>query len=117
MGFFWTPEDREPRSRGTGGKWDGTPVVVEVMGIVLYAHIKTAYFSTENSSSLEADNHFKPSPRPRSMLKRHNHKEEKEGLGEDKTTALREELEARSAPSPLPKLSDRQLEAEKKSLS
>ncbi|XP_002924383.1 microtubule-associated protein 9 isoform X1 [Ailuropoda melanoleuca] len=73
--------------------------------------------SSENSSSLEADNHFKPSPRPRSMLKRHNHKEEKEGLGEDKTTALREELEARSAPSPLPKLSDRQLEAEKKSFS
>uniref|UniRef100_A0A452S655 Microtubule associated protein 9 n=1 Tax=Ursus americanus TaxID=9643 RepID=A0A452S655_URSAM len=73
--------------------------------------------SSENSSSLEADNHFKPSPRPRSMLKKHNHKEEKEGLGEDKTTALREELEAHSAPSPLPKLSDRQLEAEKKSFS
>ncbi|XP_032718768.1 microtubule-associated protein 9 isoform X2 [Lontra canadensis] len=70
--------------------------------------------SSENSSSLEADKHFKPLPRPRSMLKKHSHGEEKDGLGKDETTALHEELEAHSAPSPFPKLSDRQLEAVKK---
>eukprot|EP00071_Canis_lupus_P025689 XP_022259246.1 microtubule-associated protein 9 isoform X2 [Canis lupus familiaris] len=70
--------------------------------------------SSENNSSPEANNHFKPSPRPRSMLKKHSHGEEKDGPGEGKTPALREELEARSAPSPLPKLNDGQLEAEKK---
>ncbi|XP_040327654.1 microtubule-associated protein 9 isoform X1 [Herpailurus yagouaroundi] len=73
--------------------------------------------SSENNSSLEADNHFRPSPRPRSMLKTHSHKEEKDGPGEDKTTALREELEPHSAPSPLPVLNDGQLEAEKKAFS
>ncbi|XP_032188602.1 microtubule-associated protein 9 [Mustela erminea] len=70
--------------------------------------------SSENGSSLEADKHFKPLPRPRSMLKNHSHREEKDGLGKDETTALHEELEAHSAPSPFPKLSDRQLEAMKK---
>lgn len=79
-----------------------------------YAHLKMVYFSTENGSSLEADKHFKPLPRPRSMLKKHSHREEKDGLGKDETTALHEELEAHSAPSPFPKLSDRQLEAMKK---
>ena len=76
--------------------------------------LETWYFSTENNSSPEANNHFKPSPRPRSMLKKHSHGEEKDGPGEGKTPALCEELEARSAPSPLPKLNDGQLEAEKK---
>ncbi|XP_041595073.1 microtubule-associated protein 9 [Vulpes lagopus] len=70
--------------------------------------------SSENNSSPEANNHIKPSPRPRSMLKKHSHGEEKDGLGEGGSPALREELEARSAPSPLPKLNDRHLEAEKK---
>lgn len=51
------------------------------------------------------------------MLKTHSHKEEKDGPGEDKTTALREELEPHSAPSPLPALNDGQLEAEKKAFS
>uniref|UniRef100_A0A673STE2 Microtubule associated protein 9 n=1 Tax=Suricata suricatta TaxID=37032 RepID=A0A673STE2_SURSU len=73
--------------------------------------------SSEHSSSLEADSHFKPSPRPRTMLKTHSPREEKDGPGEDKTTARHEELEAHSAPSPLPALNDRQLEAEKKAFS
>lgn len=81
------------------------------------AHLKTLYFLAEKNSNLEADNHFRPSPRPRSMLKTHSHKEEKDGPGEDKTTALREELEPHSAPSPLPALNDGQLEAEKKAFS
>ncbi|XP_039075074.1 microtubule-associated protein 9 [Hyaena hyaena] len=72
---------------------------------------------SERSSSLEAGNHFKPLPRPRTMLKTHSHREEKEGPGEGETTALREELEAHSASSPLPALDDRQLEAEKKTFS
>ncbi|KAF3818556.1 hypothetical protein GH733_011973 [Mirounga leonina] len=71
----------------------------------------------ESSRDLEANNPFKPSPRPRSMLKKHSPGDVKEGLGEDKTTALHEQLEAHSAPPPLPKLSDSQLEAEKKSFS
>ncbi|XP_059868214.1 microtubule-associated protein 9-like isoform X3 [Delphinus delphis] len=77
--------------------------------------IKSA--SSENNSSLEADNHFKPSPRPRSMLKKHSHREEKDRLGEDKDTALHEELEAYSAPSFLPRLNGRQPEAEKNAFS
>lgn len=75
------------------------------------------YFSAENNSSLEADNHFKPSPRPRSMLKKHSHREEKDRLGEDKDTALHEELEAYSAPSFLLRLNGRQPEAEKNAFS
>ncbi|XP_060155588.1 microtubule-associated protein 9 isoform X3 [Globicephala melas] len=77
--------------------------------------IKSA--SSENNSSLEEDNHFKPSPRPRSMLKKHSHREEKDRLGEDKDTALHEELEAYSAPSFLPRLNGRQPEAEKNAFS
>ncbi|XP_057585176.1 microtubule-associated protein 9 [Hippopotamus amphibius kiboko] len=68
--------------------------------------------SSENNSTLEADNHFKPSPRPRSMLKKHSHREEKDGLGGDKETALHEELEAHSVPSVLPRLNGRQPDAE-----
>ncbi|XP_032488250.1 microtubule-associated protein 9-like isoform X4 [Phocoena sinus] len=77
--------------------------------------IKSA--SSENNSSLEADNHLKPSPRPRSMLKKHSHREEKDRLGEDTDTALHEELEAYSAPSFLPRLNGRQPEAEKNAFS
>ncbi|KAM9086380.1 microtubule-associated protein 9 isoform 5-T5 [Megaptera novaeangliae] len=73
--------------------------------------------SSENNSSLEADNHFKPSPRPRSMLKKHSHREEKDSLGEDKDTALHEELEAHSAHSFLSSLNGRQPEAEKNAFS
>ncbi|XP_016048904.1 microtubule-associated protein 9 isoform X2 [Erinaceus europaeus] len=67
--------------------------------------------SSEYSSSLEADNHFKPSPRPRSLLVKHSHREEKDGPGEEKET---EEPEARSVPLPLPRLNGRTLTAEKK---
>ncbi|XP_070271532.1 microtubule-associated protein 9 isoform X3 [Myotis yumanensis] len=68
--------------------------------------------ASENSSSLEAENHFTPLPRPRSMLKKHRLQEEKDGLGEERETALREELEAHPAPSSLPEPKDRQPEAE-----
>lgn len=91
--------------------------VVEAMVIFLYTHLKTFYFSAENSSSLEADNHFKPSPRPRSMLKKRSLREEKAGLGEDKEAALHEELAARSAPLPLARLNGGHLGAEKQAFS
>ncbi|XP_012639083.1 microtubule-associated protein 9 isoform X2 [Microcebus murinus] len=73
--------------------------------------------SSENSSSFETDDHFKPSPRPRRMLKKNSHVEEKDRLEEDKETTLSEELELHSTPSPLPRLNGRQLEAEKKAFS
>lgn len=50
------------------------------------------------------------------MLKKHSHGEEKDGLGEEKEAALCEEVEARSAPLPLPRLRGRQLEAERKAV-
>uniref|UniRef100_A0A2K6JVT9 Microtubule associated protein 9 n=2 Tax=Rhinopithecus TaxID=542827 RepID=A0A2K6JVT9_RHIBE len=68
--------------------------------------------SSENNS-LDTDDHFKPSPRPRSMLKKNSHREEKDGLG-DKETALCEELELHSAPSSSPIPNGTQVEAEKK---
>ncbi|XP_050647229.1 microtubule-associated protein 9 isoform X2 [Macaca thibetana thibetana] len=71
--------------------------------------------SSENNS-LDTDDHFKPSPRPRSMLKRNSHREEKDGL-EDKETALSEELELHSAPSSPPIPNGTQVEAEKKAFS
>ncbi|XP_063116965.1 microtubule-associated protein 9 isoform X2 [Cavia porcellus] len=67
--------------------------------------------SSETSSSLEADRHFRPSPRPRSLLRKSSHVEEKEESGEEKETALREDVD--HAPSSLPELGVRQLEAEK----
>ncbi|KAM5159522.1 microtubule-associated protein 9 [Callospermophilus lateralis] len=70
--------------------------------------------SAENSSSLETDDHFKPLPLPRSLLRKSRHVEEKERLGEDKETALSEDFN--SAPS-LPSLDGRQLEAEEKTFS
>ncbi|XP_011825874.1 PREDICTED: microtubule-associated protein 9 isoform X2 [Mandrillus leucophaeus] len=71
--------------------------------------------SSENNS-LDTDDHFKPSPRPRSMLKRNSHREEKDGL-EDKETAFSEELELHSAPSSPPIPNGTQVEAEKKAFS
>uniref|UniRef100_A0A8D2FGB3 Microtubule associated protein 9 n=1 Tax=Theropithecus gelada TaxID=9565 RepID=A0A8D2FGB3_THEGE len=71
--------------------------------------------SSENNS-LDTDDHFKPSPRPRSMLKRNSHREEKDRL-EDKETALSEELELHSAPSSPPIPNGTQVEAEKKAFS
>lgn len=66
--------------------------------------------SAENSIP-ETDARFKPSPRPRSMLKKSSHVEEKEKLGEEKETTLGDHLEL--APSFLPGLSVRPLKAEK----
>lgn len=51
------------------------------------------------------------------MLKKQSHREEKEALGEEKETALHEELEAHCAPLSLPRLNGRQLEAEEKAFS
>ncbi|XP_054546069.1 microtubule-associated protein 9 isoform X3 [Talpa occidentalis] len=74
------------------------------------------------NSCLEADNHLKPSPRPRSLLKKHNQREEKVGL-EDKETALPEECkeweesEAQPTPLPPPRLKGRQVEPEEKTCS
>lgn len=73
--------------------------------------------SSGNNNSLEADNHFEPSPRPRSMLKKHNHREGKDGQGEDKETALHEELEVLSAPPYLSRPNGRQSEAENNAVS
>uniref|UniRef100_A0A4X1U8Z5 Microtubule-associated protein 9 n=1 Tax=Sus scrofa TaxID=9823 RepID=A0A4X1U8Z5_PIG len=58
-----------------------------------------------------------PSPRPRSMLKKHNHREGKDGQGEDKETALHEELEVLSAPPYLSRPNGRQSEAENNAVS
>ncbi|KAM7142529.1 microtubule-associated protein 9 isoform 3-T4 [Molossus nigricans] len=73
--------------------------------------------SSGNSSSLEAENHFTPSPRPRSLLKRHSLREDKGGPGEEKETTLCDELETHSASSSLLGPNDRQREAEKKAFS
>ncbi|XP_045058655.2 microtubule-associated protein 9 isoform X3 [Desmodus rotundus] len=73
--------------------------------------------SSENSSSHEAEKHFIPLPRPRSMLKKRSLGEEKDRQGEEKETALHEELEVQAAPVSLPGPSDRQLGDEKKAIS
>ncbi|XP_070625052.1 microtubule-associated protein 9 isoform X6 [Bos indicus] len=73
--------------------------------------------SSENNSSLEADSQFKPSPRPRSMLKKHNHGEKKDSLGNNKETVPHEDLEGHSTPSFLPRPNGRQPEAERNAFS
>ncbi|XP_003803051.1 microtubule-associated protein 9 [Otolemur garnettii] len=73
--------------------------------------------SSENGSNFETGDHFKPSPRPRSMLKKNSHVEEKDRFGEDKETALNEELQSYSVPSSLSRLNDLQLEAKKETYS
>ncbi|KAM9677350.1 LOW QUALITY PROTEIN: microtubule-associated protein 9 [Trichechus inunguis] len=63
-------------------------------------------FGSENNS-LDTDAHFKPSPQPRSMLKKNSPGEEKNILGEDKEVILGEELRSHSAPCSLPKVEKR----------
>ena len=75
------------------------------------------FFPAENSSSHEAEKHFITLPRPRSMLKKRSLGEEKDRQGEEKETALHEELEVQAAPVSLPGPSDRQLGDEKKAIS
>ncbi|KAM8766007.1 microtubule-associated protein 9 isoform 2-T3 [Rhynchonycteris naso] len=79
--------------------------------------LSVRHTSSEKSSSFEGENPVTPTPRPRSLLKRHSIGEDKEGRGEEKETALREGLEAPSAPPSLPGPDDGQLEAEKQALS
>lgn len=50
-------------------------------------------------------------------MKKQSHREEKDGLEEEKEAALHEELEAHCIPSSLPKLNGRPLEAEEKAFS
>ncbi|XP_036914154.1 microtubule-associated protein 9 isoform X3 [Sturnira hondurensis] len=73
--------------------------------------------SSDTSRSQEAEKHFTPLPRPRTMLKKHSLREEKEGPGEEKETAFHEELEVHAVPLSLPETSDRQPEDEKKAIS
>ena len=105
--------------RKFGGTWGvgEAMIILKIYTFLLIKCIKALYFSAENNSSLEADNHFKPSPRPRSMLKKHSHGEKKDSLGDDKETVPHEELEAHSTPSFLPRLNGRQPEAEKNAFS
>lgn len=58
--------------------------------------VKRSASSGEKSSSLEADGHSKPSPRPRSMLKKSSHSEEEDRPGTDKERSVSED----SAPTP-----------------
>lgn len=51
------------------------------------------------------------------MLTKHRLQEEKDGLGGERETALREELEAHPAPSALPEPKDRQPGAEEETFS
>ncbi|XP_058513489.1 microtubule-associated protein 9 [Ochotona princeps] len=73
--------------------------------------------SSDNNSSLETDEHFKPLPLPRSMLRKNSYREEKDRL-EEKETSPSQEFQAQLAPSPVPtpapRLTDPKLEAEKK---
>ncbi|XP_006867995.1 PREDICTED: microtubule-associated protein 9 [Chrysochloris asiatica] len=67
--------------------------------------------SSAEYNNVETDTHFKPSPRPRNMLKRNILREEKEKL-EDKEIVFGEELDSCSAACSLPTLNGRLLEAE-----
>ncbi|XP_032754083.1 microtubule-associated protein 9 [Rattus rattus] len=72
---------------------------------------KRSTSSGENSSSLDADGHFKPSPRPRSMLKKSWHPEEGVRSGVDKEYSTAED----SAPTPsLPRQNGTELQTEEK---
>ncbi|KAM5255516.1 microtubule-associated protein 9 [Ctenodactylus gundi] len=71
--------------------------------------------SAENSSNLDTDEHFKPLPRPRSMLRKSIHLDEKEAVGEEKEMALSDSLGCAS--SFLPGMNGKQLEAEKMAFS
>lgn len=78
---------------------------------VSYVHPKVFSFSGENSSSLDTDGHFKPSPRPRSMLKKSWHPEEGVRSGVDKEYSTTED----SAPTPsLPRQNGTELQTEEK---
>ncbi|XP_049625572.1 microtubule-associated protein 9 isoform X2 [Suncus etruscus] len=73
--------------------------------------------SSENNDSLDVSNQFKPSPLPRSMVRKQSHRDEKDELLEDQETALGEESKTPDAPLPLPRLNGRPLEAEGNSYS
>uniref|UniRef100_A0A8C6GSI7 Microtubule-associated protein 9 n=1 Tax=Mus spicilegus TaxID=10103 RepID=A0A8C6GSI7_MUSSI len=73
--------------------------------------VKRSASSGETSSSLDADGHFKPSPRPRSMLKKSSHTEEGVRPGVDKEHSISED----SAPTPsLPRQNGTELQTEEK---
>ncbi|XP_010595481.2 microtubule-associated protein 9 isoform X1 [Loxodonta africana] len=62
--------------------------------------ISSGHLFGSESNSLDTDAHFKPSPWPRSMLKKNSPGEDT--VGEDKEIILDEELDTRSAPCSLP---------------
>ncbi|XP_031230032.1 microtubule-associated protein 9 isoform X2 [Mastomys coucha] len=73
--------------------------------------VKRSTSSGENSNSFDADGHFKPSPRPRSMLKKSSHTEEGVRPGADKEHSTGED----SAPTPfLPRQNGTELQTEEK---
>nr|XP_051675888.1 microtubule-associated protein 9 isoform X3 [Oryctolagus cuniculus] len=69
--------------------------------------------SSENNSSLETDDHLKPLPRPRSMLKKNSYREQKDRL-EEKEISPSQEPQVQSAPSSPTRPNGTELEAEKK---
>uniref|UniRef100_Q3TRR0-2 Isoform 2 of Microtubule-associated protein 9 n=1 Tax=Mus musculus TaxID=10090 RepID=Q3TRR0-2 len=73
--------------------------------------VKRSTSSGETSSGLDADGHFKPSPQPRSMLKKSSHTEEGVRPGVDKEHSISEA----SAPTPsLPRQNGTELQTEEK---
>ncbi|XP_021014194.1 microtubule-associated protein 9 [Mus caroli] len=73
--------------------------------------VKRSTSSGETSSGFDADGHFKPSPRPRSMLKKSSHTEEGVRPGVDKEHSISED----SAPIPsLPRQNGTELQTEEK---
>lgn len=79
--------------------------------------LKAFSFLAENNGSLDISDQFKPSPLPRSMVRKQSHRDEKDELLEDQEAALGEESKTPDAPLPLPRLNGRLLEAEGNSYS
>ncbi|XP_006884554.1 PREDICTED: microtubule-associated protein 9 [Elephantulus edwardii] len=67
---------------------------------------------SSEANNLDADAHFKPLPRPRSMLKKNSPREEKE-QGEEKEIILSEELDSQHTPCSIPSLNGTLLDSEK----
>ncbi|XP_034356477.1 microtubule-associated protein 9 isoform X1 [Arvicanthis niloticus] len=73
--------------------------------------VKRSTYSGENNNSLDADGHFKPSPRPRSLLKTSSHTEERVRPGADKEPSTIED----SAPTPsLPRQNGTEVQKEER---
>lgn len=73
--------------------------------------------SSEKNGFLDVENHFKPSPRPRSMLRKPGQSDDKDGPREDREAAPGAECESPPAPLPLPRQTSRAAEAERSACS